>query len=504
MMSKVKKALLQKNDSGHSATIALVPGQEQHQQQQRLDGLDINHDDAAYTRKRDTESQLTKGGELVSSADTHRHNTRELDAPITSSSNTRAPESQARRPPLHELSNPPQSAHNHFFPPYIAPQLNTTSPASRNRHRKQQQTTILPRPRPSWNPANSTPRVLKPRKEVDIPPELPSPVRLVHPQIGQQGAVSPTVEGDHPLLSLPEQRRSRHSASFDIPRASLQVEVSDRSGPSANRISLPDSITNLQVDKGKGRAQDPYTDIVPPLKAYIMATTTMTTTTTTTRENTYTTTSTTDPEVGPNSAQPRNSTTSGIGPALSTHSQISSQSSIHGSAHSAHNNELEWGPSHPCYPHLNPHVPLSSPLWSSTRIIRIRRDWMLVGDLAPTFSSLYPEILADAGLSETAFREVIDHLNRTLIIASKPWGARNVIDAVLGLATGWLWDDAGVSAYKARLKAVEAYLVQWNQRAEKENVAARWIGLGRTGYLSLDVQIPTPRIGVVEEDAAPV
>merc|ERR1711939_1100769 len=111
----------------------------------------------------------------------------------------------------------------------------------------------------------------------------------------------------------------------------------------------------------------------------------------------------------------------------------------------------EWGPQHPCFPHMNPHVPLSSPLYQTTRIIRIRRDWMIEGDLAPTFSNLYPEILDPAGVSEQEFRTLVERVNNELIPAFSPWSIRNLVDGVLGLLTGWIWDDMGFTAVKSRL-----------------------------------------------------
>src|SRR5699024_3342043 len=53
--------------------------------------------------------------------------------------------------------------------------------------------------------------------------------------------------------------------------------------------------------------------------------------------------------------------------------------------------ELAWGPAHPCFPHMNVHVPVDSLDYANTRIIRIRRSYMVEGDVAPTFSNLYPE-----------------------------------------------------------------------------------------------------------------
>ncbi|MCJ1304287.1 hypothetical protein MMC08_007099 [Hypocenomyce scalaris] len=160
--------------------------------------------------------------------------------------------------------------------------------------------------------------------------------------------------------------------------------------------------------------------------------------------------------------------------------------------------DIPWGPSHPCFPHPNPHVPLNSPLYASTRIIRIRRDWMIAGDLAPTFSNIYPEIL-EPWVSEQDFRTIIKRVNSGLIAALDPWGWRNWVDAVLGVATGWLWEDLGAAGVKRKLKGVEGFLEDWNRRTgEKEGV--RIVSLRRTAYLSLDFQIPDPQVGLVEAE----
>ncbi|KAI9826658.1 MAG: hypothetical protein M1832_006254 [Thelocarpon impressellum] len=155
--------------------------------------------------------------------------------------------------------------------------------------------------------------------------------------------------------------------------------------------------------------------------------------------------------------------------------------------------EYAWGPSHPCFPHPNPHVPLHSPQASSTRIIRVKRDWMIAGDQAPTFSNLYPEIL-DPLLPEEQFRLVIRRLNDELTRAFNPRGWHNLLDAALGLLTFWLWDDLGLTAVKRRLAAVEAWLEQWNrEHGDKEGV--RIVPLRRTAYMTLDIEIPDPHIG---------
>jgi len=160
----------------------------------------------------------------------------------------------------------------------------------------------------------------------------------------------------------------------------------------------------------------------------------------------------------------------------------------------------EWGPQHPCYPHMNVHVALDSPEYASTRIIRIRRDWLLQGDLAPTFSNLYPEILDPAGISETEFRRVIDKLNSELVPIFDPYNWRNILDGVLGLVTGWIWDDLGLTNTKSRLRSLEAWIEKWNSEMEKTigpddgSLAPKIVPLRRTGYMNLDIQIPDPEI----------
>ncbi|EHY56574.1 uncharacterized protein HMPREF1120_04650 [Exophiala dermatitidis NIH/UT8656] len=160
--------------------------------------------------------------------------------------------------------------------------------------------------------------------------------------------------------------------------------------------------------------------------------------------------------------------------------------------------ELAWGPSHPCFPHLNPHVPVNSPEYSATRIIRIRRDWMVVGDLAPTFSNIYPEIL-DPLMPEQEFRYVVEHINQTLIDAYDPFSAWNWFDGLMGLLTGWFWEDFRPMGIKGQLRALEQWLEDWNHTVGAK-VGVKIIPLRRTGYMNLDIQIPDPQVRVVGED----
>lgn len=208
-----------------------------------------------------------------------------------------------------------------------------------------------------------------------------------------------------------------------------------------------------------------------------------------------------DLERGPDILDPHHSRTDvsiadGIGSPLSL---SSSDSSIMGDP-DQHDIGEEWGPQHPCFPHLNPHVPIDSPEYISTRIIRIRRDWLVEGDLAPTFSNLYPEILDPAGVSEQEFRRVIEKMNGELVPTFNPCHWRNILDGVLGLLTGWIWDDLGLTNTKSRLRKLEAWIQKWNTEMEKTLgseegiIAPKIVSLRRTGYMNLDIQIPDPEI----------
>jgi len=125
---------------------------------------------------------------------------------------------------------------------------------------------------------------------------------------------------------------------------------------------------------------------------------------------------------------------------------------------------------------------------------------MIAGDQAPTFSNLYPEIL-EAVLPEQEFRTIVRHVNEELMVAFDPWNWRNWLDALLGLLTGWLWDDMGLTAVKRRLKAVEKWLEEWNTKVgEREGV--RVVGLRRTGYLTVSISphlIPRGNVRIIIE-----
>ncbi|KAJ4860424.1 golgin subfamily A member 7/ERF4 family domain-containing protein [Trichoderma breve] len=332
-----------------------------------------------------------------------------------------------------------------------------------------------------WNPTNSTPRAPSHKRRPSSP--IGPPVPLQHPALDQStDTADPNVTGagDYPLLTLTEHRQVRHSSSTPL---SFQFDLNTTDN---KRISLPGSTrtsgdytgesppptNNPKVDKGKGimlpENEEPRRSYSRDLER--------------------------GPDVMDNHRFSNVSLGDGIGSAIS-----SSNSSIMGEEIQPDLGE-SWGPQHPCFPHLNPHVPSDSAEYAKTRIIRIRRDWLLQGDLAPTFSNLYPEILDPAGIPEPEFRRIIDKLNKELVPAFDPYNPRNVLDAVLGLVTGWLWDDFGMTGIKSRLNNLELWIEKWNREKEKTTpseegiLPPKLISLRRTGYMTLDIQIPDPEI----------
>ncbi|EHK16694.1 uncharacterized protein TRIVIDRAFT_161957, partial [Trichoderma virens Gv29-8] len=344
-----------------------------------------------------------------------------------------------------------------------------------------------------WNPTNSTPRAPSHKRRPSSP--IAAPVPLQHPAFDQStDTADPNVTGagDYPLLTLTEHRQVRHSSSTPL---SFQFDLNTTDN---KRISLPGSV-RASYDERRSqtlsptrfdfqtRASGDFTSESPP--------------------------PTNNPKVDkgkgimlPENEEPRRSYSRDLerGPDIMDHHRFSNVSIGDGigSALSSSNSSImgeeiqpdlgeSWGPQHPCFPHLNPHVPADSAEYAKTRIIRIRRDWLLQGDLAPTFSNLYPEILDPAGIPEPEFRRIIDKLNKELVPAFDPYNPRNVLDAFLGLVTGWLWDDFGMTGIKSRLNHLEAWIEMWNREKEKTTpseegvLPPKLISLRRTGYMTV-------------------
>ena len=342
------------------------------------------------------------------------------------------------------------------------------------------------------------PAAARPRRPSTPPP--PS-VPLSHPTFDAHAPLGPGAAGDYPLLTLAEQRQTKHPAP---PRPSLQVE---HYGASERRVSLPRSVRHSYdekrlsatpsprelefswafrqsiheddpyhnpylgpLDKGKGREIAMPPEHEEPAAAGVRFSA--------------------DLERGPEDESHVRQSNVSAGDAIgSPVTDTSSNSSIMGEDVQGDVTH-EWGPQHPCFPHLNPHVAPSSPEYAATRIIRVRRDFMVAGDAAPTFSDTYPDILDPVGLSEQEFRRVVGRLNGELMAIHDPLGWRNIFDGVLGLVTGWLWDDLGLTAAKARLKKLEEWVERWNEEMEKalgqeDGMAPKIIPLRKTGYMTV-------------------
>lgn len=162
--------------------------------------------------------------------------------------------------------------------------------------------------------------------------------------------------------------------------------------------------------------------------------------------------------------------------------------------------EYAWGPSHPCFPHPNPHCAPDSEEARNTRVIRVRRDWLQAGDLYPQYANLYPEIL-DPHVSDEDFRFLVSNLNARVKAAFDPHTARAWVDAALGVVTGFIWDDLGLTGSKQGVKALEAFVDKWNAEKKRAGKGVTLVQPRRTGFMSLDFVMPDPGIDAMPEPA---
>jgi hypothetical protein len=168
-----------------------------------------------------------------------------------------------------------------------------------------------------------------------------------------------------------------------------------------------------------------------------------------------------------------------------------------GTATTGTEEDFAWGPTHPCFPHPNPHCLPTSEEYRTTRVIRVRRDWLQSGDLYPQYANLYPEIL-DPLVTDGEFRFLISNLNSRLKAAFDPHARRAWADGVMGVVTGWVWDDLGLTGAKRAEKSLEGFIEEWNRGKEREGREVRVVQLRRTGFMSLDFVVPDPGIDGVE------
>lgn len=384
------------------------------------------------------------------------HSRRLRDLPIISSPQIKEP-APSHPPPRVTLQSPQaQSSRTRTSAPtFERLEVETEAPPSRTRSKRLQKRWAAPnilRP-PAVrlaNPVNYVPR--------NTPVAAPDPL-----QASSESLPLESHRDAFPLLTIPERRRSRLTPSPN----SLVVERSQQESESGR--------SSIAVPRGQ-RQSGTFDDIPLDMEA-------------TADRPTHTL----GTEV-PRHVQSQHS--------LRSQTQIASIPSNPGAPNEPDvAEELAWGPAHPCFPHINPHVPPGSDEYMTTRIIRIRRDWMVKGDLAPTYSNLYPEIL-DSLLPEHEFRKIIAMVNDELISAFNPYSFRNWIDGAIGLITGWIWEDLGAPGVKSHLRRLEDWLEKWNREVGAKDGVRIW-SLRRTGYMSLDIQIPDPKVGIVRSEGNP-
>jgi hypothetical protein len=128
---------------------------------------------------------------------------------------------------------------------------------------------------------------------------------------------------------------------------------------------------------------------------------------------------------------------------------------------------------------------------------------MVAGDLYPAFSNVYPEILAP-WIREVDFRRLVESLNAQLARTFNPSGARVWVDGIMGLLTGWLWEDLGFAKAKSGMREIEKIVDKWNSERNNDSTIddsnlVHCIQPRRTGFLSLDIVIPDPKIMLVND-----
>lgn len=74
------------------------------------------------------------------------------------------------------------------------------------------------------------------------------------------------------------------------------------------------------------------------------------------------------------------------------------------------------------------------------------------------------------------------------------------MDSLLGLATGYLWDDLGFTGAKAGEKELERFIDRWNREREAERRDVRLVQLRTTGFMSMDFVISDPGVDSPESE----
>lgn len=147
---------------------------------------------------------------------------------------------------------------------------------------------------------------------------------------------------------------------------------------------------------------------------------------------------------------------------------------------------------------------------SATRIVRIPREFERFGDLVPQFSTAWPGTepgalvpsnennqLSSATplgifLSPEELAPVVATINLFLREALSPYSVRNVVEALASAVTCWTLELVWEPYTKRRLGDMERYVEQVNEEWAAAGKRVRIVSPLRSGYLSLDVEIPVP------------
>lgn len=80
-----------------------------------------------------------------------------------------------------------------------------------------------------------------------------------------------------------------------------------------------------------------------------------------------------------------------------------------------------------------------------------------------------------------------------------PFRPRHWVDAIMGVVTGWAWEDLGGSGVKGGVMGVEKWVQRWNERVGRGR-GVECVSLRRTGFLCVDLVVPDPRGWIVGEE----
>ncbi|KAK9240221.1 Golgin subfamily A member 7/ERF4 family-domain-containing protein [Lipomyces kononenkoae] len=140
----------------------------------------------------------------------------------------------------------------------------------------------------------------------------------------------------------------------------------------------------------------------------------------------------------------------------------------------------------------NPHVLVDSACRACTRIVRIHRDYMYPRESnVPAFSPQFPGYPLSVFMTETEFLDLVHEINDQLDQAFYPLSMGNVLDGCIGVLTCWLWECVVTSYHIRKTSELESFIERLNEEVYKAR-GIKVISPRRTGYLSLDIQVPYP------------